>query len=333
MTARTVSALALVTIAALGAAACSIDIVDAQVVNATGTFDRQLQVTGPVDLDVRSGSGSITIQRGPASEVRVIGRIRANRGFWGASNAEERVKAIVASPPVAQNGNAIRIGEFTDPEAGRNVSISYEITVPAETSVRARTGSGSHSIDSIRGPVEAHTGSGSIRVGQIDGAVSVVSGSGSIEVMGAGAGLKAQTGSGSVRAQGLTGAVEARSGSGQINVAFAGAGEGDLSTGSGRIEVLGATGRLRAHAGSGSIRIEGNPSGPWNVDSGSGSITLRLPQNAAFELNARTGSGSIDTNHPIELRGSVSRRQLEGRVRGGGPRLDVSASSGSIRLD
>jgi DUF4097 and DUF4098 domain-containing protein YvlB len=296
-------------------------------------FERTLDVSGPVTLDVETGSGSIEIRRGPTSQVRIVGHIRAHRGFWNTSGAEERVQAIEAAPPVEQTGNTIDIGQFPRRDMGRNVSISYELMVPDNTSVRSRTGSGSHDIAAIRGPVEAETGSGRIRVGRIDGSVSASTGSGSIEVLGAGQGLEASTGSGSVTARQVTGPAKARSGSGEIDVEFTGAGDGDFGTGSGSITVTGVNGRVRAHAGSGSIAIEGNPAGDWLVDSGSGRITLKLPATAAFNLDAETGSGSITSNHPIESVGSISKRRIQGRVRGGGPRLDVSASSGSIRLD
>ena len=97
--------------------------------------------------------------------------------------------------------------------------------------------------------------------------------------------------------------------------------------------MVGLRGRMRAHAGSGSIKVEGQPAGDWNIDSGSGGISLRLPPDASFELNARSSSGGIHTNHPIEARGSLSRNSLQGRVRGGGPRLDLSTGSGTIRLE
>lgn len=324
--------LALVTAALAGANwGCAFDL-DAQGIAASGGFERRLAVNGPVTLEVRTGSGSIEIRRGADTEVRVIGRIRANRA-WNNLSAQERVRLIENNPPIVHNGNAIRIGELADRDLGRNISISYQLMVPATTRVVSRTGSGSHRIDSLSGPVEAHTGSGSIQVGQIGGSVTAVSGSGSIEVLGATQGLTASTGSGSVRAQNVAGPVDARSGSGRLTIAYAGAGGGSFSTGSGSIDVTGADGSIQAHAGSGSIRIDGRPSGDWSIETGSGGVSLRLPPDAAFDLSARTGSGSIQTNHPIEVRGTFSRRQLEGRVRGGGPRLSVSASSGSIRLD
>jgi DUF4097 and DUF4098 domain-containing protein YvlB len=317
---------------ALFSAGCEIDL-DAQVSSAIGRFDRTLQVTAPVDLDVQTGSGAITIRRGTDTQVSISGEIRAHRGFWNNRSAEDRVRALEANPPIVQNGSSIRIGEITDSELRRNVGISYEITVPMNTRVRSRTGSGSVTIDSIQGPVEARTGSGSVRLGRIASAATAETGSGSIEVLGATQGLSARTGSGSVEAREIAGSVQAHTGSGRIRVAYTGTGDGDFSTGSGGITVNGLRGRLRAHAGSGSISIEGHPSGDWAIDSGSGGINLRLPEDASFDLNARSSSGGIHTSHPIAASGRLSRRSLQGRVRAGGPRLDLSTGSGSITLE
>ncbi|HYM12846.1 MAG TPA: hypothetical protein VEU62_19060, partial [Bryobacterales bacterium] len=40
---------------------------------AEGTFERTLQVSGPVDLDVSTGAGGITVRAGSAGTVRVTG--------------------------------------------------------------------------------------------------------------------------------------------------------------------------------------------------------------------------------------------------------------------
>ena len=313
-------------------AACSIDI-DAQSYTAAGSFERTLQVTGPVEIDVQTGSGSISVRQGPERDVRIVGQIRANRGFWNNRGAEERVRALEASPPVVQEGNSIRIGEITDPELRRNVSISYQIAVPFDASLKSRSGSGSVDVESIAGPVEVRTGSGRVTVGKIPDAVMAETGSGGIDILGAGKGLNARTGSGGVDARDVAGPVEAHSGSGRIRIAYSGPGDGNLTTGSGGISVVGLRGRLRARAGSGSINVDGQPTGDWSIDSGSGGITLRLPPDAAFDLNARSSSGGVHTTHPIEARGAMSRNGLQGRVRGGGPRLDLTTGSGGIRLE
>jgi hypothetical protein len=57
------------------------------------------------------------------------------------SSNEQRVHAIESNPPIQQNGNVIRIGHMEDPELRRGISVSYEVTVPAETKLRSQTGS------------------------------------------------------------------------------------------------------------------------------------------------------------------------------------------------
>jgi len=92
-------------------------------------------------------------------------------------------------------------------------------------------------------------------------------------------------------------------------------------------------GPARARSGSGSIALQGNVTRPWSIETGSGGVTLALPPTAAFDLEAETGSGSISTRHPVETRGSASKRHVQGRVRGGGPVVHVSTGSGSIEVD
>ncbi len=126
--------------------------------SARGQFDRTLHVTGSVNLQVETGSGSIDVTTGSSNEVKVIGRIYASEWFGG--NAEERVKRLESNPPIQQSGNDIRIGHIDDPELKHNISISYELVVPANTQLHSSSGSGSESISGIAGPLEAGTGSG-----------------------------------------------------------------------------------------------------------------------------------------------------------------------------
>ena len=72
--------------------------------------------------------------------------------------------------------------------------------------------------------------------------------------------------------------------------------------------------------------------GEWDLRASSGTITVELPKDSAFELDARTSSGKIDSSHPITVSGQVRKNTLRGTVRGGGPTLALRTSSGSIRV-
>jgi hypothetical protein len=249
----------------------------AQSERARGSFDRTLNVNGPVDLAVRTGSGDIQIRTGSNDRVRVIGRISASQSWQNTGDPAERVRRIESTPPIVQNGNVISIGETQGNDLYNNVSISYELEVPANTQLNASTGSGDQSIGSVDGAIRARTGSGDIRIERTGGS------------------LNAQTGSGSIRASSIGGEIQARTGSGNVDL----------------------TQIVR---------------GDVSVQTGSGNVSLRLPTDAAYTLDASTGSGSINTAQPITMQGRIRRNHVEGTVRGGGNAVRVRTGSGSIDI-
>ncbi len=299
-----------------------------------GFFERTLTVTGPVELDVKTGSGSIRVRTGEAGTVHIRATIKARSGWLeGSRDAEERVRALEQNPPIEQDGNTIRIGHIEDRDLRRNISISYEIVVPVETELRAATGSGSQTIDGVRGPVRAATGSGRLTLSNIGDEVRATTGSGRIELSSIQGSVRATTGSGGIRATGVAGAFDATTGSGGVRLEQTGPGDVEVTTGSGTIELNGVRGALRASTGSGGIRADGEPTGDWKLRAGSGGITVRLPSEAAFDLYARTSSGSISTDHPLTVQGTIKRRELRGKVRGGGYLVDMRTGSGSIHIE
>ena len=260
-----------------------------------GSFERSLRVGGPVDLDVSTGSGDITIRPSAAGAVRISGKIQAHDN-WGDSNAEKKVRYLEQNPPIEQDGNHIRIGRLEDRELTRNVSIDYEIEVPVETQVSSNTGSGEVSVEGIRGPVKATSGSGDLKLRSLQSDVTL------------------KTGSGNVSLEEISG------------------GRVEVETGSGGVELRHLRCAMRVHTGSGNISAEGELTGDWTLHAGSGGITVRLPSETGFDLDAHTGSGEIHTDLPITVQGSIGRGELRGKVKGGGARLELRTGSGDITV-
>ena len=296
-----------------------------------GHFDRTLTVTGPVDLDVQTGSGSVTVHAGGSGKVEVHARIRAN-GWHLEGDVEQRVHDIEQNPPIEQNGNTIRIGHSDDRDRFRNISISYEITTPAETKLHSSSGSGDVHVDGVNGPAEANSGSGSVRLNNIGSEAQAHSGSGDIDMNSIKGNAVAKTGSGSVHAMGIGGAFTGSSGSGDIRFEQTSPGDVDVSSGSGSIEIKGAKGGVKAQTGSGNITAQGDPTGEWKLRTGSGSVDVSFPDQAGYELVAHTSSGSIHTTHEMTVQGTISPRELHAKVHGGGPVVELSTSSGSIDI-
>ncbi len=297
---------------------------------AEGSFQRDLQVTGAVHLDLSTGSGNVEVRTGNASQVQVTGRIRAAEWFGG--NVEEQIKRLEANPPIQQSGNQIRIGHIDDPELRHNISISYEVVVPAETDLHVQSGSGNQRVDGIRGPLEVSSGSGGLKISAIGDRVRAETGSGDIDIDRVKGNVRAKTGSGSIDASDIAGAFEANTGSGRISLQQTAPGSVRVDTGSGEMELHGVRGSLEAKAGSGTIQADGSPTGAWTVHTGSGEVKLKLPSDAAFDLDAHTSSGSISIDQPHTVQGSIGRKEVRGRVGGGGVPVEVETGSGDIQI-
>jgi hypothetical protein len=283
--------------------------------NPQGTFDRTLTVSGPVDLEVLTHSGDVKVHAdSSSSQVVIHGKIYVG-DHWLMGRRDDDVHAIEQNPPIRQEGNSIHIDYVNE----RNISIDYDISVPADTAVRTHSGSGEQEIRGTHGNAEVQTGSGDIRLANLTGEIHV------------------QTGSGSVRAHEVSGAVRGSTGSGDIEVEESGPGDIDVHTGSGGITARGVEGGFHGQTGSGDITAEGTQGNAWELHTGSGSVNVRLPSNAAFDADIQTSSGSIDVGSPIEMtvQGRVgdARKSIQGKVRGGGPLLRVRTGSGDIHIE
>ena len=279
-----------------------------------GTFDRTLQVTGPVDLEVLTHSGDVRIRAGSSGTVQIHGKIFVGEA-WFLGRHESDVHGIEQNPPIRQQGNSIHI-DYVDV---RNISIDYEITVPTDTTVRTHSGSGDQTIEGTHGNVDVQTGSGDVKLASLQGEIRL------------------QTGSGDVRAREVSGSVKGGTGSGDVEIEEMGPGDIDMHTGSGNITARGIQGSFHGEAGSGDITAEGTQTGSWDIRTGSGNVHVRIPSNAGFDADISTSSGSIDVGAPIEMtvqgRVGESRKQIHGKARGGGPMLRVHTGSGDIHIE
>ena len=278
-----------------------------------GTFDRTFQVNGPVDLEVLTRSGDITVRSGPGGSVTIHGKIHAGYS-WFERSSKEDAQEIEKNPPLRQSGNSIRV----DYVNYRNISIDYDITVPENTSVRGHSGSGNQTVEGLKGTVDLEAGSGDMQIDRVIGD------------------LRVQTGSGNIRGREISGPTRIKAGSGDIEIEKTGQGDVDARTGSGNITVRGVNGGFRAEAGSGDIRGDGTPTSLWSIRTGSGNVDLRVPSGASFDVDISSNSGTVTVDHPVTttVQGRVQeRKSVIGRVRDGGPTISVHTGSGDIHLN
>ncbi len=299
--------------------------------SAEASFERTLNVSGALDMDVSTGSGNISVRPGSAGTVRVVGRIKARDD--SAQGAEEKARYIAANPPIEQTGSTIRIGRIDKEEYRRNVSISYEIEAPAETRLKAESGSGNLDVEGLRGALNLSTGSGNIKLDSIGDEVRAETGSGNIDAVSLARGLRAGTGSGSIHASQVGGSVKLGTGSGDVTVEMIAEGDAELETGSGTITASGIRGGLRAETGSGGIRLDGTPTSPWQASTGSGGLHVQLSGKAGFDLDAHADSGSINLRQTLSSTDAVTKHEVRGKVGGGGVLVKLRSGSGDITIE
>ncbi len=148
-----------------------------------------------------------------------------------------------------------------------------------------------------------------------DAELNASSQNGSIEVRDLGARARLETQNGSITAKGVAGRLEADSSNGSIKA----------------YDVQGA---VQAETTNGSIKAEISTTDLGDdvrLETTNGSIELRLDADVAASISARTRNGSVSS----DFEGGIQdrrRRTLDLDLNGGGTRVELKSSNGSIRL-
>jgi len=132
----------------------------------------------------------------------------------------------------------------------------------------------------------------------------------------AGAEMRATTVNGGIEIAGLKGRVTAE-------------------TTNGGVEARSVSGQLEASTTNGGLDIdlESIAEGGVKLECTNGGIKVRLPRDAKATISASITNGGISAGDlAIDATGENSRRRLEGRMNGGGPRLQIAGTNGGISL-
>jgi DUF4097 and DUF4098 domain-containing protein YvlB len=295
---------------------------------ASGSFDRNYTVSGPIRLDLTNASGDVDITGSVDGRVHVHGDVRASGMGFG--DPQKRLDETLANPPIEQKGDTIRIGK--ELSGLRHLSIAYTIQAPHDTEVSTSVAAGAQTVRGVRGPVNIQAASGAIRVENIDRDVQLKTASGSISVNGVGDDVRISSASGSVSVSNTRGDMRISALAGTIQVTHPG-GRVEADTASGGVDIQGASNDVKAHAASGRVSVQGNPASNsyWELKTVSGSVLLKVPASANFHLSAQAVSGEIRTDIPIMIE-EQGKRVLRARMGSGGARVDVQTVSGEIRV-
>ncbi len=147
------------------------------------------------------------------------------------------------------------------------------------------------------------------------------------------------TGDGNVTLDHVSGNLHIKSGDGQVKVTNAD-GAIDAHTSDGNLSVDGLFHTLALHTSDGSLDLnlrEGTKlAGPTTIQSSDGSVTIRVPQNFAADLNVHTSDGHVNCALPLVMdnyQSGGSGHELRGKLNGGGTPLTIKTSDGSVKIE
>ena len=143
--------------------------------------------------------------------------------------------------------------------------------------------------------------------------------------------VELNTSGGSLSIEDLIGKLDARTSGGSINVGNI-VGDVQLHTSGGSINTDTITGDLDAHTSGGSIKVTINKQLIENakLTTSGGSITAYIIPNIKLDINASTSGGRVKSDFKID--GKVNKRSVRGTINGGGPKLTLKTSGGSIKI-
>jgi len=281
-------------------------------------FDKVESLDKDGKVTVSNVSGKINVKSWSEAQVK----ISALKVSEAATLEKAKENAEKVTIEVTKTGNVLRIeSKYPDHKLqskdGLSVRVDYEIWIPDKASAKIVCVSGNVNVENIGGVLEGDVTSGSLVVSKASGDVDCRTISGSIELRDVTGDVSLKVVSGNIIAERIKGSFEAETTSGDVKAR-------DISNAK----------SVRAKVLSGEISYDGQilKDGKYSLEAYSGSVELRIPSTSAFDLEASTFSGRIDSDFPVTVSGSIGKNDLRGVVNGGGAFLRLRTFSGTIHI-
>jgi hypothetical protein len=282
-------------------------------------YEEKFNKTEAIALDgkivISNISGNVVVRTWDKGEVK-IDAVKKSRAS-SLDKAKENAQKVTIE--VINADNTVRIkAKYPEGHHGNlNVSIDFDLMIPAKAALDANSVSGDVEIGKIGGSLKAGTVSGNVTVLSAAKGVDANTVSGDVAVSDVTGDAYLKTVSGNVKAEHVMGSISAETVSGDVNLMNI----SEAKTVSGK-------------ALSGNVTYKGklNKEGRYTFNAHSGDIDVTIPAESAFEFSGETFSGDISTDFKVEVSGKISKRELHGTVNGGGAVLKMEAFSGNVNL-
>ena len=260
-------------------------------------WSRTYPVSGKPTLTLETSDASVEFH--PCGDCR---EIRIHVEVVGRKLSDYRLEE-------GQGGDEVHFLFKERPHIGPHISWHNEhaqVTVesPAQLTLKARTSDGNVTLSGLGGDLGLTTGDGNVTLDHVSGNLRIRSSDGQVKVTNADGAIDAQTSDGNLNVDGLFHALA-------------------LHTSDGTLDL--------------SLREGTKLAGASTVQSSDGSVTIRVPQNFAADLNVHTSDGHVDCSLPLTLdhyqSGGEHGHELRGKLNGGGTPLTIHTSDGNVKIE
>jgi len=282
-------------------------------------FAKTVSLARDGEVNLTNISGHIEVKTWDRGEVK-IDALKISKASTVAKAKENAAEVMIV---VEKEGNTLKIKtEYPERKKGWkensiNVSVNYNLMIPAQASAKISSISGSVDLEAIGGAAKVKAISGNVTVKKAAKGVDCDAVSGNIIVQDVTGDAYLNAISGKINAEGIKGSIKATVVSGEIEL----------------IEVSAAD-KVDANAVSGTIVYEGKISrdGRYTLNSHSGSVEMIIPSDSGFEFEAKTFSGRIQSDFEVKISGEISKRKISGVVNNGGAVVKLTTFSGNVYL-
>lgn len=273
------------------------NILGAGSITATETTRYFVAVDAPLTIELMSSNGALALRGEPGIQTATLVVTRRSRGE-SLEEAEDRLRRIdIHVSPANGRLEAWYKSSEQDADVRRFSGVEFELTVPQNSDVNAKTSNGDIDVTSVYGRLSLDTSNGRIEVFDGRGTLNADTSNGRIQVVQFEGDIRADTSNGAIWIERVVGSVDA-----------------DTSNGS--------------------ISFTGMPSpgSSHRLDTSNGSVDVRIPIGASIHFDAHTSSGSIRSSLPLigDTEGDDWSADLNPPT---DTRFDLSTSNGSIRID
>jgi DUF4097 and DUF4098 domain-containing protein YvlB len=331
--------------------ACSSLAVLAQDNEKTPYLTKSLSNDAISSVVVSTSAGGILVSGESGQQPRIEVYIRSNHNQeLSKEEIEKRLKDDYEMT-ITVNGHELSaiVKNRHETDNWRNqMSISFKIYVPEQTSTDLHTSGGGIHLDNLKGNEKFSTSGGGLDLNKLNGTIHGNTSGGGIRILNSGNEIDLRTSGGGITANNCTGTIKLETSGGglelenlkgTINAHTSGGGvrgnniEGELvtSTSGGGIDLRDMNCSLDAHTSAGSLIAQMKQVGKYlRLGTSAGNIELELPAKQGLDLNLN--AERVDQHQFNGFKGDWDERHVHGTVNGGGASVDANANSGNISV-